>query len=247
MLAAGRWLAGTIHWRTAYYCIELMEEVMRTDRELQEDVLKALEWEPGVDAAEIGVSVKNGVATLQGTVQSYFQKSTAGRVARHVYGIRAIANDVQVTLDGLAPRGDGQIAEAVANAILWDSVLPLDAVKATVADGWVTLNGMVDWQYQKSAAQFDIERLTGVKGVTNSIALKNRPRVNALEVKAKIESAFRRSAEVDSANVRVEAHDGEVILHGTVKSLSERREAERAAWAAPGVMKVDDRIAVSPF
>jgi len=220
---------------------------MRTDRQLQNDVLKALEWEPGVDAAKIGVSVKNGIATLQGTVRSYFEKSTAERVARHVYGIRAIANDVLVTLDGVTPRTDTQIAEAVANALLWDSALPLDTVQATVSNGWVTLNGMVDWQYQKSAAQFDIERLTGVKGVTNAIALKTKPRVNPLDVKAKIESAFKRSAEVDSARVKVEAHDGEVILRGTVRSMSERAEAERAAWSAPGVTKVDDRIAVSPF
>jgi len=220
---------------------------MRTDRELQDDVLKALEWEPGVDASKIGVSVRNGVATLQGSVRSYFEKSTAERVARHVYGIRAIANDVAVTLDGITPRSDSQIAEAVANAILWDSALPLDAVKATVSNGWVTLNGMVDWQYQKSAAQFDVERLSGVKGVTNTIALKTRPHVSARDVKAKIESAFKRSAEVDSARVKVEAHDGAVILRGTVRSLSEREEAERAAWSAPGVTMVDDRIAVSPF
>jgi osmotically-inducible protein OsmY len=220
---------------------------MRTDRQLQEDVLKALEWDPGVDAAKIGVSVKNGVATLQGFVRSYFEKSTAERVARHVYGVRAIANDIGVTLDGFAPHSDPQIAEAVANAIASDSAVPLNAIKVTATDGWITLRGDVDWQYQKSAAQIDAERRTGVKGVTNLIALKARPHANPITVKARIEDAFKRSAEVDSARIKVQALDGEVILTGTVKSLSERDEAERAAWAAPGVTKVDDRIAVSPF
>jgi osmotically-inducible protein OsmY len=220
---------------------------MRTDRELQEDVLKALEWEPGVDAAKIGVTVKGGVATLQGHVRSYFEKTTAGRVTRHVYGIRAVANDVSVTLDGIDPRSDSQIAEGVANAIAWDSAVPLNAIQATVSDGWVTLNGTVEWQYQKSAAQVDAERMFNVKGVTNRITLKPKPHVSPFDVKAKIESAFRRSADVDSARVKVETHEGKVILTGTVKSLSERDAAERAAWSAPGVTTVDDRLAVSPF
>lgn len=218
---------------------------MRTDRELQEDVLKALEFEPSVDAAKIGVSVKNGVATLQGSARSYFEKSTAERVTRHVYGIRAIANDVAVSPDGLAQRSDGQIAEAVANALAWDSAVPLNAVKATVANGWVTLNGTVDWQYQRSAALRAVNHLFGVKGVMNSIALK--PHVSPADVKAKIESAFKRSAEVDSARVTVETRDGSVILTGTVKSLSERDAAEHAAWSAPGVVRVDDRLTVSPY
>ena len=218
---------------------------MRTDRQLQEDVLKALEFDPSVDAAKIGVSVKHGVATLQGSVRSYFGKSTAERIARHVYGIRAVANDVAVNLDGLTPRTDSQIAEAVANALAWDAAVPLNAVKATVTDGWVALNGTVDWQYQRTAAGRAIDHLLGVKGVTNSIALK--PHVSPADVKAKIENAFKRSAEIDSARVKVETRDGSVILTGTAKSLSERDEAERAAWAAPGVTRVDDHIAVSPY
>ena len=218
---------------------------MRTDRELQEDILKALEFEPSVDAAKIGVSVKNGVATLQGSARSYFEKSTAERVTRHVYGIRAIANDVAVTLAGLTPRTDSQVAEAVANALAWDSAVPRNAVKATVTNAWVTLNGTVDWQYQRSAALRAVDHLLGVKGVTNSITLK--PHVSQSDIKAKIESAFKRSAEVDSSHVKVEARDGSVILTGTVKSLSERDQAELAAWSAPGVVLVDDRITVSPY
>jgi osmotically-inducible protein OsmY len=220
---------------------------MRTDRELQEDVLKALEWEPGIDAAKIGVSVKNGVTTLQGGVRSYFEKSTAEATARHVYGIRGVANDLTVTLDGFGPRTDSQIVEAVANAIASDSAVPLNAIKVTAADGWVTLHGEVDWQYQKSAAQIDAERRSGVKGVTNLINLRAKPRVSPLDVKAKIEQAFKRSAEVDSAHVKVDVHDGQITLTGTVKSLHEREQAELAAWSAPGVTKVEDRITVSPF
>ena len=218
---------------------------MRTDKQLQEDILRALDFEPGVDSAKIGVSVKNGVVTLQGSARSYFEKTTAERVTRHVYGVRAVANDVAVTLDGVAPRTDSQVAEAIVNRLAWDSAIPLNAVTATVSNGWVTLNGTVDWQYQRTAAQRAIEHLLGVKAVTNAIVLKAH--ASPADVKAKIESAFKRSAEIDSARVKVETRDGQVILTGTVKSLSERDEAERAAWAAPGVTRVDDRISVSPF
>ena len=218
---------------------------MKTDRELQEDILTALEWEPGVDAAKIAVSVKNGVVTLQGPIRTYFEKSRAERVTRHVYGVRAVANDLLVNLDGLAAPSDGQIADAVVHALAWNSAVPVNAVKATVTDGWVALNGTLDWQFQRSAAQHAVEHLHGVKGVVNLIALK--PHVSPTDVKTKIEHAFTRSAEVDAARVSVQAMDGAVVLTGTVKSLSERDEAERAAWSAPGVTRVDDRITVSPY
>jgi osmotically-inducible protein OsmY len=221
------------------------ERSMRTDRELQEDVLNALDWEPGVDAAKIGVTVRNGVATLQGTVRTHYEKTTADHAAAHVFGIRAVANELKVTLDGLPPRSDASIAEAVANALAWDSAVPFKTIKALAADGWVTLTGTVDWQFQKSAAQIDVERLDGVKGVVNSITIK--PRVIPGDVKTKIERAFKRSAEIDASRVKVEAQDGKIVLTGTVKSLSERAEAERAAWSAPGVTKVEDHLTVSPF
>jgi osmotically-inducible protein OsmY len=217
---------------------------MKTDRQLQEDILRALEFEPGVDAAKVGVSVKDGVATLQGTVRSYFERSTADRVTRNVYGVRAVANDLAVSLEGHHVRTDSDIATAVANTLGYDAAVPLNTVKATVADGWVTLNGTVDWQYQKTAAQHDVEHLVGVKGVTNLVALK--PHVMPSDVKTKIEDAFKRSAQVEAARIKVQAYDGGVTLSGTVKSLAERDEAERAAWAAPGVTRVDDRIAVVP-
>jgi osmotically-inducible protein OsmY len=218
---------------------------MKTDRELQEEALKALEWEPGVDADNIGVSIKNGVATLQGNVRTYLDKSVAERVTRNVYGIRAVANDLTVTRGAIDPHSDSQIAEVVANALAWNSAVPPNAVKATVTLGWVTLHGDVEWQYQKSAAQTTVERLLGVQGVTNLIVLK--PGIKPTDVKAKIEGAFKRSAEIDSARIKVEADGGKITLTGTVTSLHERDEAERAAWSAPGVTVVDDRITVTPF
>lgn len=217
---------------------------MRTDRELQEQVLAALEWEPGVNAARIGVSVNDGVVTLQGTVTTFAQKWTAERTAGHVFGVRAVANDLEVTPDAATSRTDSTIAQAVASALEWDSAIPDNAVKATVTSGWVTLTGTVGWQFEKSAAERAVRNLYGVKGVTNSMIVK--PHVSVGDVKAKIESAFKRSAEIDAQHVKVEARDGAVILTGTVRSLSERAEAERAAWAAPGVTKVDDRLLVAP-
>ncbi len=215
---------------------------MKTDRQLQDQVLQALEWEPGVDAADIGVSVDDGVVTLRGDVATLREKWLAERTARHIYGVRAVANDLQVTPGDAGVRTDSAIAQAVANAIEWDSALPDGAVKATVRNGWVTLNGTVMWQYQKAAAERAVQHLYGVKGVNNSILVK--PEVSPGDVKAKIESAFRRSAEIDADRVKVETRDGTVVLRGTVHSLIERDEAERAAWAAPGVTRVEDHLIV---
>ncbi len=217
---------------------------MKTDRDLQEEVLAALDWEPGVDAAEIGVSVSDGVVTLRGTATTCREKWLAERAARHVVGVRAVANDVDVSPTGNAVRSDSAIAEVAANALDWDSAVPDSAVKATVRNGWVTLTGSVAWQFQKAAAERAIQRLYGVKGVANSIIVK--PHVDASDLKAKIEGAFRRSAVIDAQRVSVESHDGAVVLSGKVRSLAERDEAERAAWAAPGVTKVDDRLVVIP-
>lgn len=214
------------------------------DRELQEQVLEALEWEPGCDAAQIGVTVRDRVVTLRGTVMTLHQKWTAERAARHIFGVRAVANDLDVAPTGEAARSDSAIAEAAANALDWDSAVPNDTVKATVRNGWVTLTGAVAHQYEKSAAELAVQRLYGVKGVANSIIVK--PQVSVGDVKTKIENAFKRSAEIDAHRIKVEARDGTVVLTGTVHSLIEREEAERAAWAAPGVSNVDDRLVVVP-
>ena len=217
---------------------------MNTDRELQERVLAALEWEPAVNAARIGVSVSDGVVTLQGTVTTLRQKYLAERAASYVQLVRAVANDIEVALDEATRRSDSDIAAAVANALEWNSAIPDHAVKAAVTKGWVTLTGAVGWAYQRSAAERAVRNLTGVKGVSNVIVIE--PIVSAGDVKASIERAFRRSAEIDAQRVTVNAHDGAVVLTGTVRSIHERDEAERAAWAAPGVTKVDDRLIVAP-
>lgn len=216
---------------------------MNTDRELQERVLAALEWEPGVNAARIGVSVNDGVVTLQGTVTTLRQKYLAERAASHVRLVRAVANDIEVAPDDATRRSDSDIAAAVANALEWDSAIP-DAVKAAVRNGWVTLTGAVAWAYERSAAERAVRNLAGVTGVSNVIVIE--PVASAGDVKASIERVFRRSAEIDAQHVTVNARDGTVVLTGTVHSVHERNEAERAAWAAPGVTKVDDRLIVAP-
>jgi osmotically-inducible protein OsmY len=218
---------------------------MNTDQEIQSQVLAALEWEPAVHAEHIGISVTNGVVTLQGFVTSIREKFLAERIAGRVHSVRAIANDIEVTPDGLLSRSDTAIAEAVANAMEWDSAIPDGVIKATVRKGWVTLNGTVGWQYEKAAAERAVKNLHGVQGLSNQIVVS--PAVDIGNVKADIERAFKRSAEVDATNVHVSviAPDRTVVLTGKVRSLSERDAAERAAWAAPGVRAVDDRLVIA--
>ena len=215
-----------------------------TDRQLQENVLAALEEEPGVEAADIGVSVRDGVVTLRGAVTSLRQKWTAERAARHVYAVRGVANDVDVHPTGEAARSDPAIAAAAANALEWDRSVPDNAVKLTVRNGWVVLSGSVDCPFEKSAAEFVVGHLPGVKGVANSIIV--RTPASPSDVRTRIEEAFRRRAEIDAQRVMVESRNGEIVLTGTVRSVSERDDAERAAWAAPSVTKVDDRLVIAP-
>jgi len=217
---------------------------MMTDRQLQEEVLAALEWEPGVNAAHIGVSVNDSVVTLQGKVTTLRERYLAEHAASHVYLVRAVANDIEVAPDKATTRSDPAIAEAVANALEWESAVPDSAVKATVSKGWVTLTGTVAWAYQRAAAERAIRHLTGVKGASNAIVIE--PTVSAGDVKASIERALTRRAEIDARRITVQAREGTVVLTGTVHSLFERAEAERAAWAAPGVTSVDDRLVVEP-
>jgi len=218
---------------------------MTNDRELQERVLKALEFEPAVDAAEIGVTAHDGVVTLRGSVKTYFQKTRAEKTVARVYGVRAIANDIEVLPDYQQRRGDPAIAEAVANTLTGDAAIPARSVQATIRDGWVTLDGFVEWKYQRDAAESALRRLYGVRGITNAVIVK--PHTRPSDVRIQIENALKRSAEVDARNVRVaETFNGQVMLTGTVRSLSERRAAEHAAWSVPGVTLVDDRLAVTP-
>lgn len=215
-----------------------------TDHDLKRNVQDALDWEPSLDASDIGLSVDESVVTLRGNVSSYAEKVAAERVALRVYGVRAVANDLTVRLGTGFERTDTEVAQASVSALKWNTMIPADRVTATVANGWLTLNGTLDWQYQKDVAARAVRELTGVKGVTNNIIVK--PRAKTVDVRVKIEEAFKRSAEIDARRINVTTTDGKVILSGHVRSWAERQEAERAAWAAPGVTQVEDRLAVVP-
>jgi len=217
---------------------------MKTDTQLQQDVMNELKWEPSVKAAEIGVSVKDGVVTLSGYVDSFYKKWAAERAAARVFGVKAVAEEIQVRVPGSLKRTDEDIARAAANALEWNVTVPYDRVKVKVQDGLVTLSGEVDWWYQKSAAEDAVRNLMGVVLINNKITIK--PAVKPLDVKDKIEKAFQRNALLDARRITVETHGGKVILRGSVRSWVEREQVQRAAWAAPGVSEVDNYIIVNP-
>ena len=217
---------------------------MRSDKEIEQDVKAELEWDPDLDANDIAVSVKQGVVTLAGFVKSYTDKYEAETAAKRVAGVTGVANDLEVRLPAVDERPDPDIARDAVAALKSQLPISSENIKVVVKDGWVTLEGEAEWQYQRQTAENVVRRIKGVKGVSNTILL--RPHIEPTEVKRKIEEALRRSAEVDASRITVEANGSEVTLKGTVRSWIEREEAERAAWAAPGVTRVDDRIVVSP-
>ena len=217
---------------------------MKTDTQVQHDVLAELEWEPSIDASKIGVTAKDRVVTLSGNVANYAAKMTAERVAKRVYGVQAVANDLEVLLPGSSERGDADIAAAALNVLKWNTSIPQNALKVIVSNGYVTLEGQLDWAYQKVIAERVVRNLIGVRGLSSLIALKTRAKPG--DVKNKIEAAFKRNAELDARRVGVESVNGKVILRGNVHSWAERDEAEEAAWAAPGVSDVDNRLTVTP-
>ena len=216
---------------------------MKTDTQLQRDVLDELKWQPSIKGAEIGVAAKDGVVTLTGFVDSYTQKLAAERATENMSGVRAVAEDLKVKLPYSSQRTDTEIAHAALNALKWNIEVPDTRIKVRVEDGWITLEGDVDWQYQKSAAQDAVHYLIGVKGTRNNVVVR-QPNASVNDVGRKILDAFKRSATIDAQKVSVEAQNGRVVLTGTVRSWAERQDAENAAWAAPGVAMVEDRIIV---
>jgi osmotically-inducible protein OsmY len=217
---------------------------MKSDQEIERDVRDELKWDPDLDANDIAVSVKSGVVTLAGFVKSYSDRLEAEAAAKRVTGVLAVANDIEVRLPAIDQRPDPDIARDAVAALKAELPISHDKMKVIVKDGWVTLEGTAEWQYQKTTAENAVRKVKGVKGVTNVITVK--PKVQPSELQHKIMEAFKRNAEVDANRITVEANGSEVILKGTVRSWIEREEAERVAWSAPGVTKVEDRIVVSP-
>jgi osmotically-inducible protein OsmY len=217
---------------------------MKSDSEIERDVRDELKWDPDLDAENIAVSVKDGVVTLAGFVKSYSDRLEAEAAAKRVAGVLAVANDIEVRLPAIDQRPDPDIAKAAVAALKSELPISYDKIKIIVKDGWITLEGAAEWQYQKTTAENAVRKVKGVKGVTNVITVK--PKVQPSELQRKILEAFKRNAEVDANRITVEASGSEVILKGTVRSWIEREEAERVAWSAPGVTKVEDRIVVSP-
>lgn len=212
------------------------------DKTLQKVVLDELAWEPSVNAAHIAVTVREGVVTLGGHVETYAEKLAAEKAAARVKGVKAIVEQIEVKLDASNQHSDEALAEHIAQALNWDVALPFGRIKATVEKGWVKLTGKVDWQYQKIAAFEDVHRLSGVLGVTNLIEVK--PVVEASQVRAKIVDSIKRSAALDANQIAISASGGKVVLSGSVHSWHERSLAEQAAWSAPGVTDVRDEIRI---
>lgn len=218
---------------------------MKATEELQADVVEELAWDPEVDSSKIAVTTsREGTVTLSGSVESFATKRAAERVTKRVKGVHAVVNDLDVLIAPTVKRDDASIADAAVRSIRWHSSVP-DHVKVAVSDGWVKLEGEVEWDYQRRAAYKAVRDLAGVKGVTNDITV--RPKASPAEIKMKIGEAFRRSARLDADRVQVTSEGGKVTLRGTVTSLAEKEEAERTAWAAQGVTAVDNRLTVNAF
>jgi osmotically-inducible protein OsmY len=222
--------------------MDMTTTMVHRDQEIQQDVLAELRWDLGVAASEIGVAVKDGVVTLTGHVDTFVKKWRAEEATLRVNGVAAVANDIEVRLVGTV-RTDADIAAAAVNALNWNSTIPANKVRVTVEKGWVTLRGEVEWQYQRREAEKAVRNLWGVKGIINSITVK--PAASPIDLKKKIEDALVRSAQVDANAITVEVQGSKAILRGKVRSWAEKREAERAAWLAPGIISVDNQISVS--
>jgi len=220
--------------------------ITRTDEKIQQDVLAELKWDTQVGPNEVGVIVKNGIVTLTGQLDSYTKKWAAREAAQRVYGVMAVADEIEVRLPSSSTRSDADIAAAARRALEWDAMVPVDRIQITVSKGAVTLDGEVDWNFQKHDTERVIRRLTGVRTVLNLLTVHTTPHPSPTQLKQNIEQALVRSAEVDAERIQVETKGGKVILKGTVRSWAEREEAERVAWRGTGVTVVENHIVIKP-
>ncbi len=215
---------------------------MKTDIQIQKDVMDELKWQPFLNSSEIGVAVKDGIVTLSGKVDSYSKKLSAERAAKKVVGVKAVAEDIQIGVSPAYSKTDTEIAEAVLNALKWHTSVPDDKIKIKVENGSVTLEGDVEWEYQRLSARTAIQNLSGVRSVINLLTLK--PKLNPIELEHKIELAFRRNATIDASKIDVSTIGNKVILTGKVRSFAESEDAEDVAWAAPGVYAVENKLKI---
>jgi osmotically-inducible protein OsmY len=214
----------------------------KTDAEIKNDVLSELKYEPSIKFTDIGVLVKDGTVTLNGYTTSFNDKLAAVHAVKRVAGVIAIADDIELKIPDANHRTDGEIAAAAAHQIEWSTTIPKGTVEITIRNGWVILEGEVEWWYQKNAAEVSVRHLSGVRGVSNSISIKSIDKIPAVGMD--IEAAFDRNALLDASKIRIEISGSKVMLHGKVRTLAEREEAERVAWAAQGVLSVEDHLAV---
>lgn len=215
---------------------------MKSDSQIQKDVMEELKWQPYLSSSEIGVAVKNGIVTLSGQVDSYSKKLAAENITRKVSGVKAVAEDIQVGISPVFRKTDAEIAEALVNALKWHSAVQEEKIKIKVEDGVVRLEGEVEWEYQRTNVKSAIENLTGVRSVINLITVK--PKISPAEIQNEIAAAFHRSATIDSGKVFAEVSGSKVILRGTVRSFAEKEDAQSAAWNAPGVTSVESKLEI---